>query len=122
MISAPPSAIGDVRLTLPRYYPGGPPPIDRISKRFNPIEMLRWMVSILPECDPAFQRAVELLAVLRIPGATIAQRQEIDRLAAAAVAWWRDYEAMHRAEYWAGFRWCMNNEFLAGRLQPEGEA
>lgn len=122
MTSALPSLLDDIRVTSPPYYPGGPPPIDRTTGRFNPMEMLRWMVSILPESDPAFQVAVELLAVLRTLGVTVAQRQEVDRLAAGAVAWWQEDQAMHRAEYLAGFRWSMTNEFLAGRLQPEGKA
>lgn len=106
----------------PRYYPGGPPPVDRASGRFDRMEMLRWMVSILPEIDPTFQHAVELLAVLRTPAVTVAQLQEVDRLAGGAVAWWQEDEAMHRAQHRAGFRWLMSNEFACGRLQPEGEA
>lgn len=107
---------------LPRYYPGGPPPIHRATAQFDLLEMLRWMVSILPACDQAFHRAVALLDALLKAGLTVAQRQEIDRRAAEAVAWWQEDEAMHRDQERAGWRFVLTQEFLAGRLQPEGEA
>lgn len=109
-------------IDFPRYYPGGPPPIDRASGRFDPVEMLRWMESRLATHDPAFRRAVELLNTVLTVGVTDAQLRRIEALAAAAVADWKEDQTMHRDQERAGWRHVLTQGFLSGNLPPEGRA
>jgi hypothetical protein len=122
MGAIPLRVVPGLRFREPRYWPGSPPPVDRYSGRFDPVELLRWCASWLSDEDPDFQRAAELLAVALVRGLTKSELQELEGIAARAVSSWQANEAMHRDEGWRGWREMLEREFFSGELVPEGRA